>query len=234
MKTAATLEHCRAYFDSQLNPNRKGAFHRPGPTVTLSRPTGSGGVAIAESLARYLQQHRPGPDASWTVFSRSLVEKVLAEHHLPTRMAEYMPEDRVSYIQDTVEELLGLHPSRTALVTQVTETILGLAELGNCIIVGRGAHVILARNKTAFHVRLVCPLETRVERVAAREGLTREEAREFVRREDNARSRYLKTHFQSEISDPLGYHLVLNTEWFTEEEAAELIGQAVIRHFPEK
>lgn len=228
----STFQHCLAYVEAQLGPLRKRTGPVRPPTVTVSRLTGAGGIPIAERLAAYLQQHRPGHPAPWTVFHRTLVERVLQEHNLPAKFAEYMPEDRVSYIQDTMEELLGLHPSSTSLVTQVTQTILGLAEMGNCIIVGRGANLILARNPNAFHVRFVSCLEKRVERVMADKGMTAAEAREFIRHEDAARVRYVKTHFDAEINDPVGYHMTLNTEWLSADEAAETIGQAVLRHFP--
>ncbi len=232
MTNTATLERCWAYVEAQVGRSRRASTHPPAPTITISRPTGAGGIPIAERLASYLEQHRPGSPAPWTVFHRSLVEKVLAEHNLPAKLAEYMPEDRVSYMQDTVEELLGLHPPRTALVTQVTETIVGLAELGNCIIIGRGAHVILGRSPTAFHIRLIGSLGKRIERIMARERMDSDAARLFIEREDAARTRYLKTHFDADIIDPLRYHLCLNTDWFSLDEGAELIGQAVLRHFP--
>ncbi len=231
MTAPATLDRCLAYLETQLGP-KASTRGRRAPTVTISRLTGSGAIPIAERLAAWLQEHRPGSPAPWTVFHRTLVERALAEHNLPARIAQYMPEDRVSYIQDVLEELLGLHPSRTALVTQVTETILGLAEIGNCIIVGRGAHLILARSETTLRVRLVSSLENRIRRVMEEKRLSQEEAREFIRKEDAARERYLKAHFDADLADPLSYHLVVNTDFFTVDEAAELIGQAVVRHFP--
>jgi diguanylate cyclase (GGDEF)-like protein len=45
----------------------------------------------------------------------------------------------MSEITDTLDELLGLHPPAWTLVRQMTETILHLAEMGNVILVGRGA-----------------------------------------------------------------------------------------------
>lgn len=223
---------CLAYVEAQLGTRKRFQPHLPPPTVTLSRLTGSGGIPIAEKLAAYLEKHRPGSPAPWTVFHRTLVERVLSEHNLPAKMAQYMPEDRVSYMKDTLEELLGLHPSSTSLVAQVTHTILGLAELGNCIIIGRAANVILARCPSALHVRLVSALDKRVERVQADKGISAAEALEFIRREDAARARYVKTHFDTDIGDPVGYHLTVNTETFSADEVAELIGHAVLRHFP--
>lgn len=232
MTDAATLARCLSYVGTQIQPGTAPQRHLPPPTVTISRLTGSGGLAVARALSDWLERHRPGKPAPWTVFDRALVERMLAEHHLPSQLARFIPEARVSYIQDTVEELLGLHPSTTSLVTQVTETILGLAELGNCILVGRGAHVVLARTPTAFHVRLVSPLPRRIERIAADRHLDESAAAEYIRHEDAARARYLKTHLDANIDDPLGYHLVLNMEWFDPEAAAETIGQALLRRFP--
>ena len=47
-----------------------------------------------------------------------------------------------------------------------------------------------------------------------------------------ARTRYLKTHFEAGVDNPLAYHLTLNTDWFDVPRAAELIAQAVVAKFP--
>ena len=230
MNDAANIQRCLAYVETQLGPCRPHA--RPGPPlcVTLSRQSGAGATAIAHRLAAFLDEHRPDQPPRWTVFDKALVERVLKEHHLPERLAQYMPEDRVSYIRDTLEELLGLHPSSTALVSQVSQTILGLAEMGNCILIGRAANVILARSPGAFHVRLVAPFEQRVQRLMHDLDAGAEAAMEFANHEDAARARYVRTHFDADIADPLAYDLVLNSGTLDEFEAAEVIGRAVLLH----
>jgi len=194
--------------------------------------TGSGGLAVAERLVAILQTRRPATPAPWTVFNRSLIEKVLTEHHLPSDFSKFIPENRVSYIKDTLEEIFGLHPSATALVTQISETILRLAEMGHCVLVGRGANIVLAKCETAFHVRLVGSLERRIERIAEAEKLDPSVAREYIRTEDAARRRYIKSYFDSEIDDPLRYHLVVNTDSLNIDDTAEIIAAAVARKFP--
>ncbi len=232
MNDSVTFSRCLSYLESQLGPKQTArAAVRP-PTITLSRSTGSGGLAIADRLAELLQARRPAEPAPWTVFHRSLIEKVLAEHHLPSGFSRFVPENRVSYIQDTLEELFGLHPSASAMVTQIAETILSLAEIGNCIVVGRGAHIVLAKCQTAFHVRLVGTLEKRIERIVASRQMDATAAREAIETEDAGRRRYLKTYFDTDIDDALKYSLVINTDSFTPETVAELIADAVLRRFP--
>ena len=78
--------------------------------ITISRQAGSGAHVVAESLVAGLQARDPQASPPWTMFDRDLVERVLKDHKLPERLAEFMPEDRVSGIADTIDELLGVHP----------------------------------------------------------------------------------------------------------------------------
>ena len=80
---------------------------------------------------------------------------MLEEHSLPKSLARFMPEDRISEVSDTMDELFGLHPPSWDLVHKTSETILHLAQLGHVIIIGRGAKVITAKLDGVLHVRLV-------------------------------------------------------------------------------
>ncbi|MEI7731711.1 MAG: cytidylate kinase-like family protein [Verrucomicrobiota bacterium] len=237
MNENISLSQCVSYIDCQLGlacpgkPRAQAARLRANPSITISRQTGAGGTSVACLLADYLQKHGPKPACPWTVFDKNLMEKVLADHNLPTRLAQYLPEDKKSMIADIMEELLGLHPPSYTLQRQTTETILQLADLGNVILVGRGAHVITSRLENVLHVRLVAPLETRVQRIQTTQQLSQRAAREFVQHTDQGRTRYLKKHFQADIDDPLLYHLVINTDWLTHEETAKLIGDTVLKKY---
>ena len=137
-----------------------------------------------------LQAQAPKAACPWAVFDRNLVQKVLEDHHLPKRLARFMPEDRISEISDTMDELFGLHPPSWTLVHKTSETILHLAELGNVILIGRGAAVITRKLDYVFDVRLVGSVERRVQHLQEREQLSLKAARELVQREDLGRRRY--------------------------------------------
>ncbi|MCX7723062.1 MAG: cytidylate kinase-like family protein [Verrucomicrobiae bacterium] len=205
-----------------------GAEAPPRRVVTISRQTGCGAHEVAIRLAEYLQANDTVQQCPWTVFDRNLVQKVLEDHQLPAVFEKYMPEDTRSEIAEIMDELFGLHPSAWTLVHKTTETILRLAELGNVIIIGRGANIITSSFKYAFHVRLVASLEKRVERVRKRTGMDAAQAREFIQREDLGRKRYLKAYFDADIDDPLLYHMVINTDLTPLDLAAQLIGDAVL------
>lgn len=234
MNIETSLEHCLAFIDCQLHTPKAtpvaGALTRP-PAVTISRQTGAGGVHVGMKLAGYLQEVAPETATPWTVFDRNLVQKILEDHHLPQRIAQYMPEARQSELQNMLEEMLGLHPDAWSLVRQSAETILQLAELGNVILVGRGAHIITSRLRNVLHVRLIAPLERRVQVVMSYHQLTEAAARRFIDEQDHGRRGYVKKFFGRDIDEPLQYHLVLNTGSLSFDEAARLIGQAVLTRF---
>lgn len=201
------------------------APHRP--VITISRQAGSGAHVVAEALVSGLQTSDPQASPPWTMFDRDLVERVLEDHELPERLAEFMPEDRVSAIADTIDEVLGVHPSAWTLVRKTADTILRLAEIGNVVVIGRGGNVITDRLAYAFHVRLVGSVPRRIQHLQDYLHVDPSEAAEYLRTRDAARKRYVAKYYGKDIDDPLLYHLVIDTDRVTYEEAARLILGAV-------
>lgn len=197
------------------------------PSVTISRMCGSGGRTVASELAKYLQSHTSS-EHRWTIFDKNLIEKVLEDHHLSKRIAEFVPEGHKSLFAETIERWRGLHPPTATIVKQTVETIWNLAASGYVILVGRAANVITQKLDNVFHVRLVGPLKNRIARVEEVYEMGRTDARDFIKSQDAARRHYMKEYFDREVDDPLFYHLIINTGEISCEHAARLIGDAVI------
>jgi len=197
------------------------------PVVTISREAGAGAGSVAEELARLLNAKKEEQGPPWTIFDKNLVERALQEHDLPEQLKRFMPEDVAPYMTDTVEELLGLHPSSWTLVQHTTQTILRLASLGHAILVGRAANIITAQVPTAVHVRLVAPVDARARHLSKVAGLSHAEALDYIHKWDRARRRYVQRYFDTAIDDPLNYTMVLNTGRLSFQTAAHMIAQAV-------
>lgn len=224
------MDRCFSFINSHtLTPAQIAAQPRVRRAVTISRQAGCGAVFIAERLANYLMQHSQHEAAVWTVFDRELMDKVLADHNLPKYLAQFLPEDRASQIEDTLADIFGVHPPTHTVVQQTAETLLQLAELGNAILIGRAGNIVTAKLPNVLHIRLVAPLEERIERICRDDHKTPGEARRFCLEEEQARARYLKTYFHADINDPLQYHLIINTSRVGYEDAAQFIGEAVLR-----
>jgi cytidylate kinase len=226
----ANLESCFSFIHSHTaTPGRALVAPLVRRAVTISRQAGCGAVIIAEKLADYLQQQTPSDAAKWTVFDRELMNKVLADHNLPQYLARFLPEDRASQIEDTLADIFGVHPPTHTVVQQTAETLLQLAEIGSAILIGRAGNIVTAKIPNVLHVRLVAPLDDRMERICRDDHKTPAEARRFCLEEEQARTRYVKTYFHADINDALRYHLVINTSNLGYESSARIIADAVMR-----
>ena len=231
MSFVSSEEKTLAFVAAHLGASPKGpprSREKRRPVVTVSRETGAGGNTFGGALCAWLEENQPKGRGPWALVDRELVDKILEDDALPDRLASWSPEDHLAGVSFVIEELLGLHRATWKPMQETTETILRLGEMGNVVLVGRGANVILGHLPQAFHVRLVASLESRVENVAEARGLSKKAARAWVEAEDKARRRFIRRYFQVDVADPLLYNLVVNVDRVPIDEAARVVGEAVL------
>ncbi len=234
MNSTPQIDLCRAYLFAtakvKSDPGRHGKA--AGPVVTISREAGARGNSIAAALVAELETGTVIPKfRPWTLFNQNLVEHIIREHNLPERTADYFPEDKPEEIKTLIAELCGLHSGADTNVRKTAETIRSLANAGNVIVVGRGGNLITADIRHSLHVRLVGSLDARVLHYAKTRGLTRKEAAAQVARVDLARKRYIKAHFHLDIAEAHRYDLFINTDRFSNDQAARVIRHALEAKF---
>lgn len=200
------------------------------PAITISRQEGAGGLTVASNLANYLEKHAASREP-WTVFSQHLVAKVLEEHKHDKSIGTFMKEDHKGTLIDAFEQFFGLHPSTWTLVQQTNATILRLAQIGNVILVGRGANIVTAELENVFHVHLVGSFNKRIEQAQKVFSLDKKAAINYIKKKDDARKRYVKDNFDKDINDPLLYHVVINTDLVNHDDAARMVGAEIIKRF---
>lgn len=226
MSESDSFAKYRAYFVSQKDrPKVQGSPQLP--FVTLSRQAGAGAETVAHLLADRLNTRGHEDEHPWMVFDKNLIEKVLADQDLPQEIAQLVHEDKDTTVEAILGELLGLHPSMWTIFHHTSDTILKLARIGRCIIVGRGGNIITARMKRGVHVRLVAPEEVRLSHLRSHFKLEEKEALKYLREHDAGRRRYLKTNFDRDIEDPLLYDAVINTGMLGFEKTADVLAAMV-------
>jgi len=194
--------------------------------VTVSRQSGSGGTAFARALARQLNGNAPG-GVLWAISEGNLTTRMLEANHLSPRIARYLPEDKVSEVNASIGELVGLHPNLWELVQKMNKAMRDLAEHNHAILVGRGANFATRHIVGGVHIRLVAPPEHRARYHALLYNISEEEALIFNAKCDAARRRYVKATFNANIDDPRAYDLVLNTGEIPIAEAATITASLV-------
>ena len=220
-------DRCRSFINSNFVESPKQQVRHP-VALTISRQVYSCSHAIAEILIELLNKDEELGDKKWALFDRDLVHKILQDHNLPKRIAQYMPEDREKSFTSTINEILGVHPSMWDLFHYTCSTIHKLAQVGNTILIGRGAHIVTRGMPHVLRVRIIAPKEMRIQRAADMLNISRAEASKKVSQDDHARGAYVRCHFDESIDDPAAYDMVLNTETIDEESAALILYQALV------
>lgn len=221
MSDAANFDKYRAYFLSQKDRSPvPGATHPP--FLTISRQAGAGAGTVARLVAEKLNTASPAPQP-WAVFDKNLIAKVLEDADLPQEIAKHIAEDKDTTVKALVGELLGLHPSMWTIFHHTSDTILKLARVGRCIIVGRGGNIITTRLTGGIHVRLVAPENVRKAHLKAHFNIDEAAASKYLHEHDEGRRRYVKTNFERSIDDPLLYDAVLNTGTLGFEQTADIL-----------
>jgi cytidylate kinase len=237
MRVLGAYEKARIYIEkhTELSEKEKIKIRKlnPGPTITISREAGIGAEKICEKLISYFKNYSKNESSDWTFFDKSLINKVLDDHHLPKRLSKFMNEEKTSVMNSMMNELLALQPSKLKLINKTSKTVYQIAELGNVIIVGRAGNFIAAKLKNTFHLRLVAPLNERIKNAQKLYNLSKTESQKFLNKEDKSRKEFIFKHYHKNIDDPLLYHLTLNTSLLSFEEIAETIGGIVVKRFPE-
>lgn len=113
------------------------------------------------------------------------------------------------------------------------EAVLHIASQGSCVIVGRSADYILRNESRLFRIFISADMDFRIQRVAKRDGISIEEARERIKSMDKARSAYYNFNTEQRWGTASNYDLCLNISQWGVDDSVELIFHAIQKLYPE-
>ncbi len=180
------------------------------PIITISRGSCSGGARLADELHKIV---------GWAVLSQEDVSTAAAKAYRMTEQELF----RGLYLPANFFERFTHRKTRYLLATQATVT--ELLTDGNGIYHGLAGQFLFADLCNAFKVRIVAPMEYRIETAMRRFGLKKDEARRHIRDADEYRSRWGRQIFHADITDADLYDLVVNLEHVSITRAATMISE---------
>lgn len=117
----------------------------------------------------------------------------------------------------------------TLYLNFVRQVLKEIAATGNVVMMGRATHLLLKDMPNALHVHVVAPWEVRLKNIVASLNCNREEAERRARISDKSRESYTSRFYHTRWSDPVLYHLTVNTGMVSREDAVEMIVGAATR-----
>ncbi|MGB5999581.1 MAG: cytidylate kinase-like family protein, partial [Thermoanaerobaculia bacterium] len=145
-----------------------------------------------------------GERLGWPVFDREILEAMAGDDDFRRQIYTSMDQRDLSWWEEALRSLMDRDFVRNDYFHRLCETLLSLSRQGSSVFLGRGADLVLPRNR-GFRVRLVAPLTTRTERYAELTGLSPKKARAEIARIEKERAEFLQRHFGIGADDPLRY-----------------------------
>jgi cytidylate kinase len=206
--------------------------------VSIARELGAGGGTLGEALTTALGASLC--DERW--FIAQLAERFQFSNDYLERTLERPPKFGESLIA-TLARATAMVPGATTLqmpdeqiIDAVRALVLEQAQNGHVVVIGHGGVSMLGWRPTnipVLSILLQAGLEWRIEQLARRYNITRDDAIRRIKTIDAARVKYQQHYFNAHMYDCALYDLVLNTEVLGLENSVALATTAVRALMPD-
>lgn len=179
--------------------------------VTISREFGSGGRELGKRLAQEL---------GWAYYDREIVSAISENSQLSREYVEQVMEQGVGFaypitVRCTFSRIPSLQQNNLRVLVEQQKVLKQLAQRGeNCVIVGRGADVLL-REYGPLNLFVYADQQSKLARCRARaregEDLSLWVLERKIRQVDNGRVKYRQLLTGTPWGRKESYHLCVNT-----------------------
>jgi cytidylate kinase len=186
--------------------------------ITVSREPGSGGSIIAKAIAAQLELD---------FFHHEIIQKMAESASISERLLETLDEKGLSVLDDWISTLVNeRHLWPDQYLRHLLKVVGAIGRHGRAVIVGRGASFILPPG-TSLRVRVIAPLEIRIQNIARDFDVPLEEAKRRVLRTESDRSAFVRKYFHEDVAAAVNYDLVINTGSLSIEDSIGAITSAL-------
>ena len=193
------------------------------PCITVSREAGAGTSEICQKLA---------VDLKMDLFGSQIISRIAESTNMSKKVVELLDEKHVTTLDLWITSFFTTrHLWPDVFLQHLIRVIRIAGGYGNTIFLGRGAQFILPQ-ETTFRLRIIGPLERRIENVMKYRICSREEAQSYVVKKDNDRRAFIMKYFHEDVANPAHYDMVLNIAGQCMEDTETIIKNAYLTRNP--
>ncbi len=200
----------------------------PGPVITISRQFGCSGKFLANKLAETLNEKLTNKREQWKVISKEILEKSAKELELDPSQVEYVFRyEKKSAIDDILGALSSkYYKSDRKIRNTIKKVIYSFGKQGHSIILGRCGSSITKNIDRSLHIRLIAPLDWRIQMVKKRFNLSTKKTKNYVLDIEKKRAE-LRNNLAGHKIEDTHYDLLINVKSFSHDEIADMILEVV-------
>jgi len=202
-------------------------LNKPTPCIILTREFGCQAYALAEALQKLLNARTKGEP--WVIVGRQVIDEVAKLSGFTTEQI-----DKSENTPASLKSIFSMFLDRTSaeeteVFAHMRRVIRGFAKRGHCIIVGRGAPHITQDLANCVHLRLVAPMDFKIDNISRKHGMSPVEARDFIDRLQGQREAFVQRFVNERPDNPTLYHLIMNNARMNIEGLAILVDEYIRR-----
>ena len=194
--------------------------------ITVGRQYGSGGREIGTMLAEKL---------GIAYYDDMLLKEAAKESGLCEDLFRSFDERPKSFLysiaMDPYSFSMNSVTARGNIEQQVYlatyETIKKLADKGPCVLIGRCADYALKDRDDVINIFITAPLENRIERVACRNDISLDEAKDRIKKTDKSRASYYNYYSSKDWGEAKSYDLCIDSSLLGIEGTVALLEQMI-------
>ena len=193
------------------------------PCIAFSRKIGVGALEIADMVADRL---------GYKVADRELIEQIANQTNISEKAVAYFDERFPGYVNRTFKYLFGEKAFIDSDYSRhLISAVFAIAGLEPTVFVGRGAHLILPRERV-IAVRCIGSDEYRAKRIADIMRISRAEAKKKLSGIDREQAAFFKRVFGKKAASPYEFDIVMNLDHFTNPgDVADIVALAFNKKF---
>ncbi|WP_419786236.1 AAA family ATPase [Pseudodesulfovibrio sp.] len=181
------------------------------PIITISRGSYSKGKSVAEKIAKKL---------NYECVSRDIILSASKEFNIPEIKL-------VRALHDAPSVLDRFTNGKERYVCHLRKSLLEYALRGNLVYHGLAGHYFLSGLDNVFKLRITSDMNDRIREEMRRENMSESEARHLLMKDDDERRKWGMQLYGIDTWDSRSYDMVLHIGNLTEDDATDIICNAV-------
>ncbi len=196
------------------------------PFITISREYGCGGYEVAEHVVSELN-HAYKQHPIWGAYDKLILDRISSDMGITNTLADTLTGSARRKMTELFQTTFSKFPPQVAVYRKLAEVVRMLAINGHVVIVGRAGNAITKDMPYGMHVRIIAPMDWKVERIMRLANISKKDAKSVIAEKTGDRESFLKEFVMFDSRDSHNYDLVINNADYTIENAAMLIIEAL-------
>ncbi len=212
------------YFDERYRENvLRSPSANDGPVITISRLTGCDAREVASRTVENLNEIYG--TTKWKWVDKDIIYSIARELNVDSQRIETFYEGiKLSNLSEMIMAFSGGFVSDLRVKKAIKDVVLSICKEGHVVIVGRGGVSIGHEIRDSLHVRLIAPLNWRINNVMKKKNFDKETTEKYINETDVKRADLIQTFLDKKVKNiETLFDVTINRSSFNINDTAYLI-----------